>query len=189
MARIKGLPKRESGLLGRLAYWFSERRYGKVLEPLPVAAHHPRLLFGSGTMELALDGSRSVDVRLKMLAEIKVAAVIGCEFCIDIGSMLGLESGIVERQLRELPRYHESDAFSSLEKLVLEYAEAMTRTPAVIPEELFAALREHFDEAQMVELTMAIAWENFRARGNHAFGIGAQGFSEGAHCILPETTV
>lgn len=68
---------------------------------------------------------------------------------------------------------------------MLRYAEAMTRTPVTVPDELFAALRAHLDPRQMVELTSAIAWENYRARYDHAFGIEAQGFSEGAFCPLP----
>lgn len=69
---------------------------------------------------------------------------------------------------------------------MLDYSAAMTRTPVEVPDELFAALRRQFDEAQLVELTAAIAWENYRARFNHAFGIEAQGFSDGAYCPLPE---
>lgn len=189
MARIKTVPEREAGLLGRFVYGFSRRRFGKVAEPLTVTAHHPRLLFGYGMMELALDRSHLVDERLKELAALKTAAVIGCEFCIDIGSALARNSRIMEEQLRDLPRYEESDAFSTLEKLVLSYATEMTRTPAAIPKELFDALREYFDEAQMVELTAAIALENYRARFNHAFGIGSQDFSEGAYCPIPEVNV
>ena len=64
----------------------------------------------------------------------------------------------------------------------------MTQAPVEVPDELFAALRQHFNEAQMVELTAAIAWENYRARFNHAFGVEAQGFSEGAYCPIPERT-
>jgi len=71
---------------------------------------------------------------------------------------------------------------------VLDYSVAMTLTPVEVPDELFAALRRHFNEAQMVELTATIAWENYRARFNHAFGVEAQGFSEGAYCPLPERT-
>ena len=55
-----------------------------------------------------------------------------------------------------------------------------------MPDELFAALHRRFGEAGLVELTGAIAWENFRARFNHAFGLGAEGFSVGAFCPLPE---
>jgi len=62
----------------------------------------------------------------------------------------------------------------------------MTQTPVDIPDEVFEGLRQHFNEPQMVELTAMIAWENYRARFNHAFGIEAQGFSESAYCPLPE---
>jgi len=70
--------------------------------------------------------------------------------------------------------------------LVIEYAVCVTTTPVEVPDTLFAALHQHLNEAQLVELTAAIAWENYRARFNHAFGIEAQGFSEGAFCPLPE---
>jgi len=82
--------------------------------------------------------------------------------------------------------YRDSPAFSPLEKLVLDYAAAMTRTPAEVPDALFAALRAELSEAQLVELTAAIAWENYRARFDRAFGVEAQGFSKGAYCPLPE---
>ena len=91
-----------------------------------------------------------------------------------------------EAQLHDLPRYQASAAFAPLEKLVLDYAVAMTNTPVEVPDALFARLREHFADAELIELTAAIAWENYRARFDHAFGIGAQGFSEGAYCPLPE---
>ena len=186
MTRIVGVPEKDAGLLGRFAYRFSRRRFGKVPEPVRVTAHHGKVLLGMGAMELALERSDLVDARLKKLAEMKVALVVGCEFCVDIGSMLGKGLGITDGQLRALPRFRESDAFSSVEKLVLEYAAGMTRTPAVVPDRLFGELREYFDEAQMVELTAAIAWENQRARFNHALGMGYQGFSEGSYCLLPE---
>ncbi len=51
---------------------------------------------------------------------------------------------------------------------------------------MFSELRKGFTDAQLVELTAAIAWENYRARFDHAFGVEAQGFSEGAFCALPE---
>lgn len=70
---------------------------------------------------------------------------------------------------------------------MLRYAEAMTRTPVEVPDELFAALRARLEPRQMVELTSAIAWENYRARFDHAFGIESQEFSAGAFCPLPST--
>ena len=88
-------------------------------------------------------------------------------------------------KIEELAEYEHSTLFRDLEKTVLRYADAMTHTPVEVPEALFQQLREQLSEAQMVELTATIAWENYRARFDHAFGIEAEGFSEGAYCALP----
>jgi alkylhydroperoxidase family enzyme len=61
----------------------------------------------------------------------------------------------------------------------------MTRTPVEVSDALFAKLRGKFTEAELVELTATIAWENYRARFDHAFGVEAEGFSEGSFCALP----
>lgn len=98
---------------------------------------------------------------------------------------MGREAGITEEQLRSLSEYRASNAFSALEKLVLDYTREMTRTPVDVSEQLFSALRHEFTEAQLVELTAVIAWENYRARFDHAFGIESQNFSENAYCPLP----
>src|SRR5262245_23298798 len=100
----------------------------------------------------------------------------------DLNSAVSRGEGVSERHLANLTEFEESAAFSELEKRVLRYAVALTRTPAEVPEELFNSLREHLSPQQMVELTAAIAWENSRARFNRGFGIEAEGFSEGAAC-------
>ena len=92
---------------------------------------------------------------------------------------------MTQQQLLDLAIFESSPAFSDLERLVLRYAVAMTGTPAEVPDELFAQLRRHFGPRQLVELTSAIAWENYRARFNRAFDIEAEGFSEGAVCVVP----
>ena len=99
---------------------------------------------------------------------------------------MGRATGITEEQLRDIASYEKSAAFTRLEKLVVAYAVEMTRTPVDVPAELFSALRAELDDAQMVELTAAIAWENWRARFNHALEIQSGGLSEGAFCPLPE---
>ena len=94
--------------------------------------------------------------------------------------------GITEEQLRDLPRYRESPAFSKEERLVIDLALEMAKIPVEIPPELLEKLRKHFEEAQLVELAAAIAWENYRARFNRVFGVRPVGFSEGIFCALPE---
>lgn len=87
--------------------------------------------------------------------------------------------------MEALPNYRTSPVFSETEKVVLEYADAMTQTPVEVSEALFAQLRANFTEPQLVELTATIAWENFRARFDHAFGVEAEGFSQGSFCAVP----
>jgi alkylhydroperoxidase family enzyme len=83
-----------------------------------------------------------------------------------------------------LNNYRSDFNFSELERLVLEFADAMTRTPVEVPAALFVRLRERFTEAQLVELTSGIAWENYRARYDHAFGIEGENFAGGAVCAM-----
>jgi AhpD family alkylhydroperoxidase len=120
------------------------------------------------------------------LAALKAAALIGCPFCLDIGSTEARGAGVSEAEPRDLATYRESPLFSVLDRAVLDYAAAMTRTPVTVPDELFARLRDGLGPAALVELTATIAWESFRSRFNHALGIQAQGFSEGAYCLRPE---
>ncbi len=93
---------------------------------------------------------------------------------------------MTEEQLRDMPRYRESPAFSELQRLAIDLAVEMSKQRVDVPEELMSRLREHFDEAELVELAASIAWENYRARFNRVFGVQPVGFSEGAFCALPE---
>jgi alkylhydroperoxidase family enzyme len=93
---------------------------------------------------------------------------------------------VSEEQLRGFHGYRTSPLFSDEEKLVMEYAEVLTEEPVEVTDELFGRLREHFDDGQIVELTAAIAIENFRARFNNALGVAPAGFSEGLYCPLPD---
>jgi 4-carboxymuconolactone decarboxylase len=161
--------------------------YGRPLEPTQIIAHHRPLLVGYGALALAGDRfARSIKPRLKELAMLRTAQLIGCEWCLDFGSKLAHDIGVPEADLRDLSLWRESARFDELDRLVLEYAEAMTRTPVEVPEELFTRLREHFDERQIVELTMSIGLENLYSRTNWAFGIEGEGFSEGMYCVRPE---
>jgi alkylhydroperoxidase family enzyme len=85
-----------------------------------------------------------------------------------------------DAKLLEVTRWRDSRLFSEAEKLALEYAERMTITGEKVDDLFFARLREHYSEAQLVELTAAIAFENFRSKFNPPLGIEAQGF-----CPLP----
>jgi AhpD family alkylhydroperoxidase len=186
MTRIEGVPRNTANPLVRAAYRTTRRQFGRMIDPVTLYAHSPRLLSGYGMFERATAKLHRVDERVKLLAELKAGTLVRCEFCIDIGSSLAHEAGITEEQMLALPRHRDSDQFSELEKLVLDYAAAISRTPVDVPDELFAALRANFDERQLLELTNVIALENMRARFNTAFGVTPAGFSEGMACATPE---
>jgi AhpD family alkylhydroperoxidase len=196
MARIARVYKGDAGLRVKLAYFFTRRQLARltgrepedIIEPLELYAHAPGLMFAYGKLEAASAQQDRVDWRLKVLAGLKAATLTHCEFCIDLGSQVARLSGLSDEQLLALPHYRETDLFTNLEKLVLDYATAMSRTPVEVPDSLFARLCEHFDEAQLVELTGAIALENMRGRFNLALGVGAAGFSEGMVCAVPVPT-
>ena len=98
---------------------------------------------------------------------------------------MGRKAGVTEQKLISLREYDTSLDFSNIEKLVLRYAVEMTLTPVEVSDELFAGLKRNFNDQQIVELTSAIAWENYRARNNHALGLESEGFSKGAFCPMP----
>ena len=98
----------------------------------------------------------------------------------DINSAVGRDAGITDQQLEDLARFEKSPNFDRREKAVLRYAEGMTRTPADVSAPVFEEVRAQFSDEQIVELTQAIALENFRARFNCALKIESDGL-----CTLP----
>jgi len=87
-----------------------------------------------------------------------------------------MQAGASEEKIRQVERAAASPLFAERERVALEFAEAMTVTGQKVSDELFGRLRGHFSEPEIVELTAAVALENFRSKFNVALGIEAQGF-------------
>jgi alkylhydroperoxidase family enzyme len=83
-------------------------------------------------------------------------------------------------KVADVLNWRESKVFSPMERVALEYAERITYTDQQVDDALFAEVRKHFSEAQIVELTAAVAFENFRSKFNPTLGVEAQGF-----CLVP----
>jgi 4-carboxymuconolactone decarboxylase len=156
-----------------------------MIEPLEIYALVPLLFRAYARLEQATGKLRRVDKRLRALAELKAATLTHCEYCIDMGSAISRRWGLTDEELLALPGYQESPLFSELDKLVLDYAVGMSRTPADVSSELFGRLRAYLDDGQIVELTHLIALENMRGRFNLALGVGSAGFSEDMVCAVP----
>jgi alkylhydroperoxidase family enzyme len=100
----------------------------------------------------------------------------------DINSVRAAETteGGLDK-IAELATWRDSKLFSEAERVALEYAEAVTCTDRQVDDALFGKLKQHYDEPQIVELTAAIAFENFRSKFNPTLGVEAQGF-----CLVPK---
>lgn len=183
MARIQGM-ERPRTLLARLAFFLSRRSYGRVITPARVYALDSGLLLAVGLMEEVQEGAKQTSAPIKQLARMLVAWRIGCPWCLDSGTRTSEKMGVPEEQLRALPDYEHSALFSEEERVVLRYADAMTRTPVYVPAALFDTLKARYADRQILEVTAAIAWENFHARVNHALDLEAEGVASQV-CLIP----
>lgn len=80
MPRILGVEANQAGLFTRFLYWMTRRKVGRVILPFKVTAHQPRLLTAVGQMEMGQAAVRAVDAKIKALAEIRAATLVGCPF-------------------------------------------------------------------------------------------------------------
>jgi AhpD family alkylhydroperoxidase len=181
MSRIE--PRR--GLFGGLVAKGSRVAYGREMESGRVMALHPRLMLDYMRFNRAAERGKRVPKALSELAVLKAATIVGCEFCIDIGSEYARRSGLRDEQLLALHEAHESGLFSEDELLVIDLATGMTRTPGEVGDELMARVVERFGTKGAIELVHLVGWENTRARINIALEIEPEGFSEGKVCAVP----
>jgi alkylhydroperoxidase family enzyme len=195
MARIHGVPQEQAGPIVKLVYRLMRKgtkkmtgrdaAHGTGIEPVEIWAHQPKMMSGMGKFQQAVRKGNTVDERLKYLVELKGAQMIGCEFCVDLGSQICRNSGFSDEELLALPRYRQSDLFTEREKAALDYTVATMRTPVEVSDELFARMKEHFTDEQLVEITALLTVVNLD-RFNAAFRIGSAGFSEGMVCVPPD---
>jgi alkylhydroperoxidase family enzyme len=195
MARIDGVQRADAGLKVKLVYGLGPRMMRKLtgrgpqtgsgLEPMEIWARQPKLMFAMGRFNQAVRKAHTVDERIKYMVELKGAQMIGCEYCADLGSQICRNSGFSEEELLALGRYRQSDLFTEREKLALDYTVAVMRTPVEVTDELFAEMKTHFSDEQLVEITALLTLVNLD-RFNAAFGIGSAGFSEGMVCVRPD---
>jgi len=178
MASSTRIPNAElTGIYAALIKRMSRKLIGQVPDSVTVMWHHPTVfknLMGFGRKAEKWD---RVDPNLSSLATMAAASAVGCSFCLDLGYFMAHNKNLDVAKAREVPRWRESDAFTSLERKVMTYAEAMSQTPLTVTDEMSAELLEELGAPALVELTARIAALNLGARSNIALGIRAQGFS------------
>jgi AhpD family alkylhydroperoxidase len=144
----------------------------------------PILAAGIAAAEAAETLSGRADYGLKLLAQSRVAAMVGCEFCLDIGAALAEQAGVSEQKLLDLHRFETSVAFDETERLVLRLATALTELPAHVPAGLREELIDLLGKAAYLELASAIAHEHERTRLYLALGIRPAKFAAEGTCRI-----
>jgi alkylhydroperoxidase family enzyme len=183
MASNTRIPKAElTGVYGAIVKRMSRKVLGDVAEPVEVAWHNRTVPNFSLSISRKAQKWDQCDENLKSFADMAVASLVGCSFCLDLGYFQAHNEGLDESKAREVPRWRESDVFTPLERDVMAYAEAMSQTPPTVTDELSARLLDQLGAPALVELTASIALANVYTRTNVAFGIESQGFS--ASCDL-----
>ncbi len=93
----------------------------------------------------------------------------------DIVPAVGRRKNFVtDEEIREVPNWAHSEILGERDKVAIEYAEEISKTPVRVSDELFGRLQKYFNDDQIVELTASVAYENYRARFNHALHIGSE---------------
>ncbi|MBL8567179.1 MAG: carboxymuconolactone decarboxylase family protein [Hyphomicrobiaceae bacterium] len=175
------LPHRSPVWYLRPLHWWQTHVHGEVLEPTALWSYRPQALLTFLAMFSRLRTRRSpVAADLRSLVGLRVSQVTKCAFCIDLNASMLTAAGVTQAKAMALANWRYDAAFSDTERLVLEYAEAVSTTPCVVSDELFERMRASFADEAIVELTAVAAFQNMSARFNAALDAQAHGF-----CGLP----
>jgi len=153
--------EKPTGLLMRIAYWMTRRQLGKVITPMKVM--YPRM---PGVLKLSYEIQKfemkglRLEPELHFMVGILAAQINGCSFCVDIGRAVAIRRHLGMEKFNALSEYRTSPLFSDRERAALAYAEEATRQKRV-SDATFEALRTHFSEWEIMEITWVNAVENY----------------------------
>jgi uncharacterized peroxidase-related enzyme len=152
------------------------KHFGAVLNPTRWWGRMPRLFWLVALFVGFLERRNArLTPQLRSLLMTRVSQLCHCAFCIDANSLrLAERSGALDK-VQAVSDWPDSDLFSEQERAALAYAEAVTATPPRVDEAIKTALKRHFTDEVITEMTALIAFQNLSARFNAALDIPAQG--------------
>ena len=175
MARIQN-PKRQPWF-GSMVNLYLSRRYGKAFPALELLGHHAHYPFAYAVFSSIFSlGRTKLPTTTKRLVTQLVAELNGCAFCIDLGQRMAQDENLNFQKMQRVLLFETDASFSSAERSALRYAQEATQVGARVSEETFAELKNHFSQREILELTVAVATENFYNRLNAPLEIESQGF-------------
>jgi len=162
-------------LIGKIAYWMTKHRLGKVITPMKVIYARLPALFRHAYQQIQIvERKITLDPEISILVRTWPAMINECTFCVDIAKAAALYKHVTLDKIEALPSYRTSPLFSARERAALAYVEEATRNKRVA-DATFAELQRHFDERAIVEITWLNALENYYNLLNLPLGIEADG--------------
>jgi alkylhydroperoxidase family enzyme len=171
--------ERPKNPLLKLAYYFTKRRFGRVMGPLTVFSARMPFGFTSFSMKVAtLDKKLKLPRDTAVLIRERVASINGCLFCQDASRWYLLRQSMSHKaKLDALPDYGSSPLFTEAERAALDYATELTRNKHVQPE-TFARLRRFYSEREVCDIVWLVASEHLWNMANIGLNIGSDGLCE-----------
>lgn len=148
-----------TGPVMKLVYYFTRKRFGKVITPLKVYAARLPLAFGMFQGKIGeLDKKLTLSTELIFLIRQHVAQLNICEFCIDISRAEAIKASLDEKKFDMLANYSSSPLFTAAEKAALDYVTELTHKK--VTRETFDKLAPHFSEREICEIVYLVASEH-----------------------------
>jgi alkylhydroperoxidase family enzyme len=163
MARVSYIEEKDHTELSSLIAKIKAERGGRLLNLYKILLHSPPLVEGWLKLFTAIRQQGKLAGRHRELAIMRVAVINGADYEFRAHAPFAIKDGMSQAQIDALPRWGESALFDDKERAVLAYTDAMTREVRV-PDAVFAPLRKHFDERELVELTATIGGYNLVSR-------------------------
>jgi alkylhydroperoxidase family enzyme len=148
------------GLTKKLAYYFTRRRFGKVLTPVKVYSARLPSAFGLFYAKVAeLDKKLLLPPEIVLLIREQVARLNVCLFCMDIGRSFAIKATMNESKFDALDQYGTSPLFNGAERAALDYVTDLTKDKKVNPE-TFARMSRYYSEREICEIVWLVASEH-----------------------------
>jgi len=164
MARVPLVEEKEHPELSELIAKIKGARGGRLINIYRLMLHSPALASAWFDLNQAVRYGTEIDGQCRELAVIRVAILNNVEYVIRAhGPAYALKEGLTPEQVAALSDWQPSNLFDEKQRALLAYTEAVTRDIDV-PDTVFAEVRQHFSERQVVELTMLIGAYNMLTR-------------------------
>ncbi len=181
-------PPKKIPMFLRPGIWIAKKITGMDLEIPKLLSWYPKAAIGSAVLEsLVAHKDKKITERMLKLVRMQASFAASCPFCIDMNSSEYVKSGITPEELSALQNSNlipTVNTFTKREKLALEYAVLISKSPLSFPGEFIKSLKENFDEREIVILASTAAQVNYWARLIQALGVPPAGFS--GSCQIPE---